>query len=67
MTNDFLAKDKSEAYEQLKQELYQRLADCRRNAEVFVPYDDEFGKGIDCRLANEIWWLEQTLDRIERS
>ena len=43
--------------------LVQRLEDCRRSAAVKVPIDDEFETGINCRLANEIMWLEESIEK----
>ena len=48
-------------------DLYRRLNDCARTAAVKSAIDDDFDQGIDCRLANEISWLQDLLDKIERS
>lgn len=45
--------------------LQQRLDEVRRNSKVKVPEDDLFELGIDCRLANELFWLEQLLSSIK--
>ena len=43
--------------------LVQRLEDCRRSAAVKVSAYDEFDMGIDCRIANEIAWLEESVEK----
>lgn len=65
--NEFLPKDPEKALTEIKEILYQRLEDVRRNMTIPVCSDDPFDLGIDCRLANEEMWLSQALDMIERS
>jgi len=65
--NTFLPSDPELKRLEIVQELYRRLHDVRRAAAVQVPIDDEFELGINCRLANEAEWLEDLLDKIERS
>jgi hypothetical protein len=65
--NTFLPSDTGDALQEVKDALYQRLADARQAAEVKFPLADEFELGINCRLDNEILWLESLLDKIERS
>lgn len=43
--------------------LVQRLEDCRRSAAVKLSPYDEFDLGIDCRIANEIAWLEENIEK----
>jgi hypothetical protein len=52
---------------QLVEDLYRRLNDVRRALAVPISPDDDFDCGISCRLANEEWWLQQLLDKVERS
>ena len=65
--NDFLPKEPQEVVDALKKVLYDRLSDVRRALAVKTDPDDEFNVGINCRLANEEIWLENVLDKIERS
>ncbi len=65
--NTFLPSDNELQRLEIVQELYRRLHDVRRASVVQVPIDDEFELGINCRLANEAEWLEDLLDKIERS
>jgi hypothetical protein len=65
--NTFLPSDTGDALQEIKEALYQRLTDARQAAEVKFPLADEFELGINCRLDNEILWLESLLDKIERS
>jgi hypothetical protein len=65
--NDFLPKEPQEVVDALKKVLYDRLSDVRRASAVEFDQDDEFNQGINCRLANEEMWLENVLDKIERS
>jgi hypothetical protein len=67
MTDTFLPKDPVALKDELVSALYLRLQDVRRCAKVQVPENDEFELGIDCRIANELMWLEDIIDRIERS
>lgn len=66
MATDFFTNDGS-ALRQLVDELYDRLREVRRAAEVKHPANDEFEMGINCRMANEEYWLEKLLDKVERS
>ena len=56
---------------EIVEELYRRLVDVRRCLAVRVPhgedYVDGFETGINCRAANEEYWLLQLLDKVERS
>jgi len=65
--NTFLPSDTELQRLEIVQELYRRLHDVRRASVVQIPIDDEFELGINCRLANEAEWLEDLLDKIERS
>ena len=65
--NTFLPSDPELKRLEIVQELYRRLHDVRRASVVQIPIDDEFELGINCRLANEAEWLEDLLDKIERS
>ena len=65
--NDFLPKEPQDVVDALKKVLYDRLSDVRRASAVEFDQDDEFNQGINCRLANEEFWLENVLDKIERS
>jgi hypothetical protein len=65
--NTFLPSDPAEAKHEIVRELYRRFNDVLRAAEQKYPIDDDFEKGIDCRLANEELWLKDLLEKIERS
>ena len=69
MMNDsaFISSDTAEAKHDIVQALYDRLKEVRRAINMKFPLDDEFELGIDCRLANEAEWLEDLLEKIERS
>ncbi len=67
IANTFLPSDTEAQRHKIVQELYDRLRDVRRAAALQIPVDDEFELGINCRLANEAEWLEDLLDKIERS
>ena len=62
-----LPRDSETQRHEIVQALYARLSDVRRASVVQIPVDDEFELGINCRLANEAEWLEDLLDKIERS
>lgn len=63
----FLPSDPEKAKQTIVNELYDRLNEVRRALGVRVPLDDEFEQGINCRASNEEVWLEELLDKIERS
>jgi hypothetical protein len=63
----FLPAEATDAKHEIVQALYQRLKDVRRASNLQIPLDDEFELGINCRLANEAEWLEDLLEKIERS
>lgn len=63
----FLPSDSEKQRQEIVQALYARLSEVRRASLVKFPLDDEFELGINCRLANEAEWLEDLLDKIERS
>lgn len=65
--NDFLPKNPQDALDNMKNLLYDRLCDVKAALAVRVGEDDEFDLGINCRLANEEVWLNDLLDKIERS
>ena len=65
--SSFLPSDTEKQRHDIVQALYARLSDVRRASVVQIPIDDEFELGINCRLANEAEWLEDLLDKIERS
>jgi len=65
--SSFLPSEASEAKHDIVQALYGRLKEVRRASNVKFDLDDEFELGINCRLANEAEWLEDLLDKIERS
>jgi len=65
--NTFLPSDTGDALQEVKDALYERLKEVRRASVVKFPLDDEFELGINCRMANEAEWLEDLLDKIERS
>ena len=67
MTNSFISSDPEQAKREIVEALYERLHEVRRVLGVRVPLDDEFEQGINCRVANEEAWLEELLDKIERS
>lgn len=68
MTSDvFLPADAEQSKQTIVAALYERLREVRRASVVKFPLDDEFELGINCRLANEAEWLEDLLDKIERS
>jgi hypothetical protein len=62
----FLPSDPAEAKHEIVRELYRRFNDVLRASE-HNPIDDDFERGIDCRLANEELWLKDLLEKIERS
>jgi hypothetical protein len=53
--------------DQLIDSLYARLDAVRRAINVKPDLEDAFDMGIDCRLANEKWWLETLLANVEKS
>lgn len=66
MSDKFLPRDPVSSKDQIVAELYDRLEICRiyaNNARVYT----EFDSGVNCRLTDEIEWLEKLLDIIERS
>lgn len=65
--SSFLPSDTEKQRHDIVQALYARLSDVRRASVVQIPVEDEFELGINCRLANEAEWLEDLLDKIERS
>ena len=67
MTDNFISSDPEQAKRDIVEALYERLHEVRRALGVRVPLDDEFEQGINCRVANEEFWLEELLDKIERS
>ena len=67
MTDNFISTDPEKAKQEIVNALYERLNDVRRALGVRVPLDDEFEQGINCRVANEEFWLEELLNKIERS
>lgn len=67
MSDTFLSAEPVSSREEIIQELYDRLRAVRRAIEMKFPVYDDFEVGINCRLANEAEWLENLLDKIERS
>jgi hypothetical protein len=65
MTTDFF--DRTHYQDQIVEALYDRLDAVRNALAVRVDRDDEFELGINCRLANEEFWLTNLLDTVERS
>ena len=63
----FLPSDSEAQLHEIVQELYDRLNEVRRMSAVKFAPNDEFELGINCCLANETQWLENLLDKIERS
>ena len=63
----FLPSNTEESKKAIVDALYDRLKEVRRASNVKFALDDEFELGINCRLANEAEWLEDLLDKIERS
>ena len=65
MTEKFLSKDPAKALEELKSSMYLRLELVRSK----ISYDrlDSYNEGKCVALMNERLWLEQMLDKIERS
>jgi len=63
----FLPSETTDAKHEIVQALYDRLKEVRRASNLKFPLDDEFELGINCRLANEAEWLEDLLEKIERS
>ena len=66
MSDRFLPHDPVSSKDQIVAELYDRLEICRVTQESIL-CQDGFDAGVDCRLTNEIEWLEKLLDIIERS
>jgi hypothetical protein len=67
MNDTYLPADPASSRDEIVEALYARLSDVRRASRVTFDLDDEFELGINCRLANEAEWLEDLLDKIERS
>jgi hypothetical protein len=67
MNDTFLPADPASSRDEIVEALYDRLKEVRRASLVKFPLEDEFELGINCRLANEAEWLEDLLDKIERS
>ena len=67
MTDTFLKGDLGSQTHELVELLYKRLDDCIRASEFKVEPDDEFNLGINCRIANELNWIQSVLDIVERS
>lgn len=67
MSSAFFDQDQLTREQQLIDALYDRLSEVRRALAVRVQHGDEFESGINCRLANEEWWLLDLLDKYERS
>ena len=65
--SDFYSHDPLTFRDQLIESLYQRLDEVRRAAAVKVDEEDAFDLGIDCRIANEHWWLQTLLANVEKS
>ena len=65
VTNDFF--DRTHYQDALVEALYDRLDAVRQTLAVRVDRDDEFEQGINCRAANEEYWLSTLLDKVERS
>lgn len=65
--SSFLPPDPAQAKHEIVRELYRRFDEVLRATKQEHPLDDDFEKGIDCRLANEEFWLKDLLDKIERS
>lgn len=66
MTNDFLPKDPAKALLELKEALYDRLED-RKIYAAQDPLKDQYFKGLQKGAQSEIDFLQNLLDRIERS
>ena len=64
---DFFDKEPEKLVAQLKEVLYDRLKVVRRAANMKVPLDDDFELGVNYSLAHQAEWLEDLLDKIERS
>jgi hypothetical protein len=54
-------------YDDIVDALYARLEAVHRALAVSVAYGDDFDAGINCRLANEQYWLQDLLDKVEKS
>ena len=65
VTSDFF--DRTHYQDALVEALYDRLDAVRQTLAVRVDRDDEFEQGINCRAANEEYWLTNLLDKVERS
>jgi hypothetical protein len=61
----FLTKDPVIAKQEITDALYARLKDTRREMEKIAL--NGFDAGINCRCENEVQWLLNLLDTIERS
>lgn len=65
MTTDFYSRDRNKAFDELKEELYDRL---NRVREMLTwPSQGEYDDARSDRLVNEEIWLTMVLDKIERS
>ena len=67
MSDTFLSVDAASQLHEVVDLLYKRLDHVKRALDVKVAEDDEFDLGINCRLANELEWINGVLDIIERS
>ena len=67
MSSTFFDQDQPTREQQIVDALYDRLSAVRRVLDVRVDRDDEFEQGINCRAANEEYWLTNLLDKVERS
>ena len=69
--SDFYSRDRSKAFDELKEELYARLKyvtdSLSTYSENYNIIDADWQNGVDDTLMNEERWLRGMLDKIERS
>ena len=67
MPSDFLHSKPDKAKHQIVEILYERLREVRQASVGKTFTHDEFDQGVNYRLYCEAEWLEDLLDKIERS
>ena len=66
---DFYSRDRNKAFDELKEELYNRRSSVLESIEendAYIPWDD-WNISRDTSLVEELEWLNSVLDKIERS
>lgn len=65
--SNFFSKDPAKALVEIKEALYHRLDDCQHILEDDYERIDLFDAGYDRRVKDEVIFLKNFLDKIERS